>query len=201
MQITCSCRPLQARSIWSRAARCRSSRSTPSTAPAVSDVSRGSLPTPTFLTDDRAEVLNAFDRGALGTAATLVGLAQKLLDLTVEYVKQRQQFGTPIGSFQAVKHHLADTTKALAFARPAVYRASWSLAVAQRTDERDVSIAKALASEAALQAGRAALQCHGAIGYTVEHDLHLLLKRTWALARAWGDAAWHRDQIGHALGI
>jgi alkylation response protein AidB-like acyl-CoA dehydrogenase len=155
----------------------------------------------TFLTDDRSEVLNAFDRGALGTAATLVGLAQRSLDLTVEYVRQREQFGAPIGSFQAVKHHLADAAKALTFARPAVYRASWSLAIGQRTDERDVSIAKALASDAALQAGRAALQCHGAIGYTVEHDLHLLLKRSWALARAWGDAAWHRDQIGHALGI
>ncbi len=155
----------------------------------------------TFLTDDRAELLNAFDRGALGTAATLVGLAQRMLDITVAYAAEREQFGAPIGSFQAVKHNLADAAKALTFARPAVYRVSWSLAVGQRTDQRDVSIAKALASDAALQVGRAALQCHGAIGYTVEHDLHLYLKRTWALARAWGDSAWHRDQIGHALGI
>ncbi len=155
----------------------------------------------TFLTDDRAELLNAFDRGALGTAATLVGLAQRMLDVTVGYATERVQFGAPIGSFQAVKHQLADSAKALAFARPAVYRASWSLAMGQRTDQRDVSIAKALSSDAALQAGRAALQCHGAIGYTVEYDLHLYLKRSWALARAWGDAAWHRDQIGHALGI
>lgn len=155
----------------------------------------------TLLTDDRAEILGAFDAGALGTAAVLVGLAQRMLDLTVGYVSEREQFGKPVGSFQAVKHQLADAAKAIAFARPAVHRAAWSLAVADRSDQRDVSIAKALASDAALLVGRAALQCHGAIGYTVEYDLHLYLKRAWALARAWGDAAWHRDQIGHALGV
>ena len=62
-------------------------------------------------------------------------------------------------------------------------------------------MAKAMASDAARLAGRQALQCHGAIGYTVEYDLHLYLKRAWALARTWGDAAWHRDRVGRALGI
>jgi alkylation response protein AidB-like acyl-CoA dehydrogenase len=64
---------------------------------------------------------------------------------------------------------------------------------------RDVSMAKALATAAADGAGRAALQCHGAIGYTVEHDLHLFLKRAWALARAWGDRSWHADRVAAAL--
>ena len=79
--------------------------------------------------------------------------------------------------------------------------AAWALATDQPTAARDVSTAKALASDAARLAGRHALQCHGAIGYTVEYDLHLYLKRAEALARWWGDAAWHRDRVGVALGI
>ena len=141
----------------------------------------------------------ALDRGALGTAAFLVGLGQAMLDLTVGYVKERQQFGVPIGSFQAVKHHLADAALALEFARPAVLRAAWSVAHAAPTRARDVSMAKAMASDAAELVGRKALQCHGAIGYTVEADLHLHLKRAWALARAWGDTAFHTDRVAAAL--
>lgn len=150
---------------------------------------------------DPSSLAAAFDRGALGTAAQLVGLGQRMLDLTVGYVKERQQFGVPVGSFQAVKHQLADALKELAFARPAVRRAAWSMATAQPTVERDVSMAKAMASDAASFVARKALQCHGAIGYTVEYDLHVYLKRTWALARSWGDAAWHRERIARALEI
>jgi hypothetical protein len=159
-------------------------------------------PTPeTLVADDPAAVDLAFDRGAFGTAAVLVGLGQRMLDLTVAYVTEREQFGVPIGSFQAVKHHLADALKELAFARPAVYRAAHSLATGAETRRRDVSMAKAMASDAARCVGRQALQCHGAIGYTVEHDLQLYLKRTWALATAWGDAAWHRHRVAEAIGI
>ncbi len=143
----------------------------------------------------------AFDRGALGTAAQLVGLGRRMVDLTVGYVQERRQFGVPIGSFQAVKHHLADAALRLEFAAPAVHAAAWSLATGAGTAERDVSMAKALASDAARLAGRKALQCHGAIGYTTEYDLHLYLKRVEVLARTWGDAAWHRDRVGRALGI
>jgi alkylation response protein AidB-like acyl-CoA dehydrogenase len=143
----------------------------------------------------------AFDRAALGTAAQLIGLSRRMLDLTVAYVIDRHQFGVPIGSFQAVKHHLADARLQLEFATPAVYRAAWSLGTGAPTAERDVSMAKALASDCAHVVGRKALQCHGGIGYTVEYDLHLLLKRAWALATLWGDAAWHRDRVGRALGI
>lgn len=155
----------------------------------------------TLLTDDPSAVALAFDRGAFGAAAQLVGLGQRMLDLTVGYVSQREQFGQPVGAFQAVKHHLADALKELAFARPAVYRAAHSLAVGAATRGRDVSMAKAMASDAACFVGRQALQCHGAIGYTVEADLHLYMKRSWALATAWGGAAWHRDRVGQALGI
>jgi alkylation response protein AidB-like acyl-CoA dehydrogenase len=143
----------------------------------------------------------AFDRAALGTAAQLVGLSRRMLDLTVAYVIERRQFGVPIGSFQAVKHHLADARLQLEFAAPAVYRAAWSLATNDPNAARDVSMAKALASDCAHLVGRKALQCHGGIGYTVEYDLHLFLKRAWALEKLWGDAAWHRDRVGRALGV
>ena len=152
------------------------------------------------LSDDPAVMERALERGALGTAAMLLGLGQAMLDLTVGYVRERHQFGQPIGSFQAVKHHLADAALALEFARPAVWRAAWSVAHATPTQGRDVSMAKAMASDAAELVGRQALQCHGAIGYTIEADLHLYLKRTWALARAWGDAAHHTDRVADALG-
>jgi alkylation response protein AidB-like acyl-CoA dehydrogenase len=150
--------------------------------------------------DEPAAHALALDRGALGTAAFLVGLGQSMLDLTVGYVTERQQFGVAIGSFQAVKHHLADAALALEFARPAVLRAAWSVAHDAPTRARDVSMAKAMASDAAELVGRKALQCHGAIGYTVEADLHLSLKRTWALARSWGDSAHHTDRVATALG-
>jgi len=152
------------------------------------------------VTDDAGSIALALDRGALGTAAMLVGLGQAMLDLTVGYVQERQQFGVAVGSFQAVKHHLADAALALEFARPAVWRAGWSVARDAPTRARDVSMAKAMANDAAELVGRKALQCHGAIGYTVEADLHLYLKRTWALARAWGDSAHHTDRVASALG-
>jgi len=123
-----------------------------------------------------------------------------MLDLTVGYVNERHQFGKPIGSFQAVKHHLADAALALELTRPAVWRAAWSVAHDEATRARDVSMAKAMASDTAEQVSRHALQCHGAIGYTVEADLHLYLKRTWALARSWGDSAHHTDRVADALG-
>jgi alkylation response protein AidB-like acyl-CoA dehydrogenase len=143
----------------------------------------------------------AFDRGALGTAAQLVGLSRRMLDLTVAYVAERQQFGVPIGSQQAVKHHLADAAMAVRFAAPVVYAAAWELATGAPTASRTASTAKALASDAARLTARQALQCHGAIGYTVEYDLHLYLKRAEALSRSWGDAAWHRRRVAAALGI
>ena len=128
-------------------------------------------------------------RGALGTAAQQCGLADHMIELTVGYVKERQQFGVPVGSFQAVKHHLANARLALEFARPLVYRAAVTL------DPVHVSMAKAKADGAALTAAKVALQCHGAIGYTTEYDLHLSMKRAWALARAWGDARSHRARV------
>jgi len=141
----------------------------------------------------------AFDRGALGTAAQLIGLTRRMLDMTVEYVTDRRQFGVPIGTFQAVKHHLADARVALEFARPLVYRAAWSLAAGDEDAAVHVSMAKASASDAAVLMAKHALQCHGAIGYSFEYDLHLFMKRAWTLAAAWGDAALHRERVGRAI--
>ncbi len=140
------------------------------------------------------------DRAAAGSAAVLIGLADRMLTMTAHYAKERHQFGKPIGSFQAVKHHLANARVALEFARPATYRAAWSLATAQPTLSHDASMAKAMASDAADLAARVALQVHGAIGYTWECDLHFYMKQTWALSRAWGDAATHRRLVlAHAV--
>lgn len=152
-----------------------------------------------------ADPLLAYDRAALGTAAQCIGVARRLLDATVEYVAERHQFGKPVGSYQAVKHHLADVRIAIEFAAPLVYRAAWSVAHPETHDAtirgRDVSMAKAQASDAVDVAARKALQCHGAIGYTFEYDLQLWLKRAWALSAANGDARTHRDRVASALGL
>jgi len=135
------------------------------------------------------------DRAALGTAAELVGLTDRLITIAADYAKERKQFGRAIGSFQAVKHLLAGAQVKLEFARPVTYAAAWSLTHRTPDASRRASMAKAYASEAATEAARVALQVHGAIGYTWECDLHLFLKRAWALAPAWGDAAEHRSRV------
>lgn len=137
----------------------------------------------------------AFDRAVVGSAALLIGLSRRMLDMTVDYAKERQQFGVPIGSFQAVKHQLADASLAVEFAQPLVSRAAYSLSQGDEDISIHASMAKAKASTAAKHAGAVALQVHGAIGYTVECDLHLYLKRSWALAARYGDAEFHRRRI------
>jgi hypothetical protein len=141
----------------------------------------------------QADVNRAYEFGALATAAQLVGAAEALRDAAVDYAKQRTQFGRAIGSYQAIKHKLADVHIAIELARPLVYGAALTLA------SRDVSAAKAAASEAGLLAARAALQTHGAIGFTQEHDLSLWLLRVQALRSAWGDPEAHRRRVLEAL--
>lgn len=149
----------------------------------------------------RAAFDDARSRGALVTAAALVGLGAHLVQVAVEYAKTRHQFGRPIGSFQAVKHQLADAYRGIAFARPLVYRAAHSVAHGDPDRAVHVSTAKAFAADAANGAARVALQVHGAIGYSFEHDLHLWMKRVFSLSAAWGDAAFHRQRVAdHLLG-
>ncbi|MFJ3301700.1 acyl-CoA dehydrogenase family protein [Streptomyces sp. NPDC086549] len=116
----------------------------------------------------------------LATAAQALGVGLALLDRTVAYVRQRTQFGVPVGSFQAVKHRLADAKTALEFARPLLFGAALTM------DPADVAGAKLKACEAAYATARTALQLHGAIGYTAEYDLSLWLTRARALRFAWG---------------
>ena len=134
-----------------------------------------------------ADVQRAREYGALATAAQLIGAGQAMLDASVAYAKQRSQFGRLIGSYQAIKHKLADVHIALELARPLVYGAALSLGANAPETARDVSAAKVAAAEAGLLAARSALQTHGAIGFTQEHDLGLLLLRAQALRSAWGD--------------
>lgn len=148
---------------------------------------------------DGQRLWDSFTRSVIGTAAQQCGLAQRMLDMSADYAKERRQFGVPIGSFQAVKHHLANARIALEFARPLVYRAAASIATGDPGTSVHVSMAKAKADAAARQTAKAALQCHGAIGYTTEYDLHLYLKRSWALARSWGDSAFHRARVSRAI--
>jgi alkylation response protein AidB-like acyl-CoA dehydrogenase len=147
----------------------------------------------------KADTARAFEFGALATAAQLVGAGQAMLNMSVEYAKQRTQFGTVIGSYQAIKHKLADVHIAVELARPLVYGAALALAEGADTTARDISAAKVAAGEAALLAARSSLQTHGAIGFTQEHDLSLLLLRTQALRSAWGDPTWHRHRLLEGL--
>jgi alkylation response protein AidB-like acyl-CoA dehydrogenase len=153
------------------------------------------------LGDDPALAERIHQRGALGTSALLLGLSRRMLDMTVAYVKGREQFGVPIGSFQAIKHALASALLALEFARPAALAAGWSQAHSEPDAAIRTSLAKVLATDAARLVARTAVQCHGAIAYTTEYDLHLFAKRVWALGPSWGDADWHRDQLALELGV
>lgn len=141
------------------------------------------------------EVQRAREFGALATAAQLIGGAEALLAAAVDYAKQRSQFGRVIGSYQAIKHKLADVHIAVELARPLVYGAALAM------DARDVSAATVAAAEAATHAARAALQTHGAIGYTVEHDLSLWLLRVQALRSAWGTPEAHRRRVLAAVSM
>ncbi|WP_300464556.1 acyl-CoA dehydrogenase family protein, partial [uncultured Nocardioides sp.] len=129
----------------------------------------------------------AIDLAVLATAAQLLGAGERVLADSVDYVKQRTQFGRPIGSYQAIKHALADVRIALDFARPLVHGAALG--------EIDVSAAKLAAGDAAYLASRVGLQVHGAIGYTAEFDLSLWLTKIRALVTAWGTPDFHRGRL------
>lgn len=144
-----------------------------------------------------ADFDRAFDLAVLGCAAYALGLGNRMLDLATEHVKQRQQFGRPVGEFQAVKHHLANALLKLEFARPLIRGAALSAGTPH--GGRDASAAKVAAADAAHLAARVALQVHGAIGYTAEHDLHRYLTKATALRQSWGTPAWHRRRIATSL--
>jgi alkylation response protein AidB-like acyl-CoA dehydrogenase len=141
----------------------------------------------------------ALNRGALACAAQALGLAQRMIDLSVQYTSERQQFGKPIGSFQAVKHHMANVAVGLEYAKAPTHRAAYAIANGQEVAAHAVSHAKLVACEAANLAAKNSVQVHGAMGYTWEVDLHIFMKKAWALANTWGDAGFHKSRVGERI--
>ncbi len=144
-------------------------------------------------------VAGALDRGALASAAQSLGLAQRMIDMAVQYTSERQQFGKPVGSFQAVKHHMANVAVRLEYAKAPTHRAAYAVAERQAVASHAVSHAKLVACEAASLAAKNCHQVHGAMGYTWEVDLHIFMKKAWALANSWGDAGFHKSRIGETI--
>ncbi len=145
------------------------------------------------ITGDHLE--RAWQAVAVAAAAESVGVAARVTRMTVEYAKERKQFDRPIGSYQAVSHACAQMFLESEGARNVVYWAAWALDHDPEAAAVASHSAKAYASDAAVNICRSAMQVHGGIGFTWEHDLHLYLKRAESNARAYGDASWHREQV------
>jgi alkylation response protein AidB-like acyl-CoA dehydrogenase len=143
-----------------------------------------------------ADLLAALLRwGAVGAAATMLGAARRCLEMSVEYAKVREQFGQPIGSFQAIRHRCAEMLLEVENAHAATYYAAWALDARPEDQALAASVAKAYVSEAARKVCGEAIQVHGGIGFTWEFDLHLYFKRAKALEATWGDADYHRELV------
>jgi alkylation response protein AidB-like acyl-CoA dehydrogenase len=134
-------------------------------------------------------------RAAVSASAEMLGAARRSLDMSVEYAKVREQFGQPIGSFQAIRHRCADMLVAVENAHGAVYYAAWALDAGAEDAQVAASVCKSYVSEAARQVCGDAIQVHGGIGFTWEYDLHLYFKRAKALEPLFGDAEYHRELI------
>lgn len=151
------------------------------------------------LVAEPTDAARGFELGALATAAQILGAGHAVLQMATTYAGQRVQFGRPIGQFQAVKHQLADALVGLDLARPLLHGAALAVTADSVSTARDVSAAKVACTDAAYRAARAALQVHGAVGYTAEYDLALWLTKIRALVSAWGTPAMHRARVLAAL--
>lgn len=145
--------------------------------------------------EGRAAWARAFERGAVYAAAQCLGLTQRMIEIAVAYACERTQFGKPIGSYQAIKHHLASVQVKLEFARPHVYAAATRVADADERAAAAASSAKLAAGDAAELAACTGIQVHGAMGYSWEVDLHFYMKRAWALIGSWGDRSFHMRRV------
>jgi alkylation response protein AidB-like acyl-CoA dehydrogenase len=141
------------------------------------------------------DVSDAVDIGVVALAAELVGVAQRALDMAVDYAKVREQFGQPIGSFQAIRHKCAEMLLEVENSFSAVYYAAWSLEHGAEDGPLSASVAKAYVNDASRKVCGDAIQVHGGIGFTWEYDLHLYFKRAKALEPLYGDADYHRELI------
>jgi alkylation response protein AidB-like acyl-CoA dehydrogenase len=158
----------------------------------VTGGSREDLPHPPDVEKGRGQV-------AVMNAAESVGVATRAMEMAIEYAKDRKQFDRPIGTYQAVSHACAQMLLEVEGARSAVLWAAWALDNEPETAGIATNVAKAYASDCGARVTASALQVHGGIGFTWEHDLHFFLKRAQANAHGYGDARWHRDQLAAAL--
>ena len=143
--------------------------------------------------DEKMQVGQMVDfHGAVLSAAELIGLSSRMVDMSVDYAKDREQFGKPIGAFQAIKHQLANVYTQIEFTRPMIHLAALKGGVA-------VHNAKIAAIDTATLAVETAIQVHGGMGYTFEVDLHLFMKRAWALCGVWGDRNYHMKKLEDAI--
>jgi alkylation response protein AidB-like acyl-CoA dehydrogenase len=140
-----------------------------------------------------------FHRVCVAISAELTGIAQRTLEMGVDYAKERQQFGRPIGAYQAVSHRCAQMLLETEGARSATYYAAWAADASPEDLPMAASMAKAYASDAGWRVPDESLQVHGGIGFTWEHDLHLFLKRAKVDAAMFGDAHWHRERVADAI--
>ena len=139
------------------------------------------------------------DRASVGLAAEMLGAAERVVELAVDYAKQRVQFDRPIGSFQAVKHRAADMHLDVESLRNAVYYAAWAVERDHPDASLAASMAKAYASDAFRRVAASGIQVHGGIGFTWEHDMHLYFKRAKASEVAYGSADHHRERMATLL--
>ncbi len=146
-----------------------------------------------------ADYLPVLFRACVAIAAESTGIAQRALEMSVAYAKDRQQFGRPIGAYQAVSHRCAQMLLETENSRSAVYGAAWAADAEPESLPLAASMAKAYASDAGWRVPDMAIQVHGGIGFTWEHDLHFFLKRGRANAAMLGDAKWHRERVADAV--
>ena len=139
------------------------------------------------------------DRGATYAAVEMLGGASRALDMAVEYAKDRVQFGRPIGSFQAVKHRCADMLVDVEGMRSTSYWAAWCIGASDPDTSIAASTAKIWCSDASKRVMASALQVHGGIGFTWEHDLHFFMKRAQLDQATFGDASFHRERLAALL--
>jgi len=141
------------------------------------------------------------DRAAVALSAEQVGGAQRCLDMTVQYAKERIQFGRPIGAFQALKHKCADMMLRVESARSASYYAGWAASVDDRELPVLASLAKAYCSDAYFACAAESVQIHGGVGFSWEYDVHLYFKRAKSSETLLGDAAYHRELVAQRIGL
>jgi alkylation response protein AidB-like acyl-CoA dehydrogenase len=143
----------------------------------------------------------AIDRAKVALAAEMIGGAQKVLDSAVEYTKVREQFGRPIGSFQAVQHKCANMMVDIEGAKSAIYYAAWAVSNDAPDASAAAAVAKAAASDAYRRTAADGIQVHGGIGFTWEHDMHLYFKRAMSSEFTFGDANFNREIVAQLIGL